>query len=107
MQTNKDQLDVTTLLDRSLYPQLKISRFYVGELISCKPKRSRLCPGKADLAAFEVSKLVPSIFRMLDMGFMPDVNRCENNFTMPKKGQRQTLMFSATFPAEVQTTAKR
>ena len=51
--------------------------------------------------------MVPSIFRMLDMGFMPDVNRCENNFTMPKKGQRQTLMFSATFPAEVQTTAKR
>jgi superfamily II DNA/RNA helicase len=24
---------------------------------------------------------------------------------MPKKGERQTLMFSATFPAEVQRTA--
>jgi len=43
--------------------------------------------------------------RMLDMGFMPDIQRCVSNPTMPKKGDRQTLMFSATFPDEVQRSA--
>ena len=40
--------------------------------------------------------------RMLDMGFMPE-------FHMPMKapdGERQTLMFSATFPDEVQESAQ-
>ena len=39
--------------------------------------------------------------RMLDMGFMPDVRRILK--TLPK--QRQTLMFSATFPREVERLA--
>ena len=34
--------------------------------------------------------------RMLDMGFMPDIERMESHATMPRKGKRQTLMFSAT-----------
>lgn len=44
--------------------------------------------------------------RMLDMGFEPQI-RCivqENN--MPRTGERQTLMFSATFPKEIQLLAK-
>jgi len=44
--------------------------------------------------------------RMLDMGFMPDIKRCVGNSTMPPKNRRQTLMFSATFPIEVQRSAK-
>ncbi len=44
--------------------------------------------------------------RMLDMGFMPDVQRMVSNSSMPKKGERQTLMFSATFPTEVQEVAR-
>jgi len=44
--------------------------------------------------------------RMLDMGFMPDIRRCVDNPSMPPKTQRQTLMFSATFPNEVQRTAR-
>jgi len=44
--------------------------------------------------------------RMLDMGFMPDIQRCVLNPKMPKKGVRQTLMFSATFPPEIQRSAK-
>jgi len=44
--------------------------------------------------------------RMLDMGFMPDIQRCILNPKMPRKGLRQTLMFSATFPPEVQRSAK-
>ena len=43
--------------------------------------------------------------RMLDMGFMPDVRRCVANPSMPRKDQRQTLMFSATFAQEVQRSA--
>merc|ERR1712059_222334 len=44
--------------------------------------------------------------RMLDMGFMPDIQRCVMNPSMPSKGKRQTLMFSATFPEQVQRTAR-
>ena len=47
------------------------------------------------------------IFRMLDLGFRSDVERCENHISMPRKGERQTLMFSATFPDEIQKAATR
>merc|ERR1719295_483531 len=47
--------------------------------------------------------------RMLDMGFMPEIQKMVENEDMPKKapeGERQTLMFSATFPDEVQESAQ-
>nr|CAD7457875.1 unnamed protein product [Timema tahoe] len=40
--------------------------------------------------------------RMLDMGFEPQIRRIVQQDTMPKTGERQTLMFSATFPKEIQ-----
>ena len=40
------------------------------------------------------------------MGFMPDIERAIGHDTMPAKGERQTLMFSATFPDEIQKTAQ-
>ena len=43
--------------------------------------------------------------RMLDMGFIPEIRRVVEEFGMPTKGSRQTLMFSATFPAEIQQLA--
>ena len=43
--------------------------------------------------------------RMLDMGFKPEIHRVVEQFAMPAKGTRQTLMFSATFPAEIQELA--
>ncbi len=43
--------------------------------------------------------------RMLDMGFMPDVQKIVHSLGMPEKGKRQTLMFSATFPEEIQRSA--
>ena len=40
--------------------------------------------------------------RMLDMGFEPQIRRIVEQDSMPATGQRQTLMFSATFPVEIQ-----
>ena len=42
--------------------------------------------------------------RMLDMGFEPQIRRIVEQDTMPKTGERQTLMFSATFPKEIQVS---
>lgn len=43
--------------------------------------------------------------RMLDMGFMPAVEKMMNHETMKSKEERQTLMFSATFPGQIQELA--
>lgn len=43
--------------------------------------------------------------RMLDMGFEPEIRKIVEQFNMPQKTQRQTLMFSATFPEEIQRLA--
>ena len=43
--------------------------------------------------------------RMLDMGFGPDIKKIVQDFGMPAKTDRQTLMFSATFPNEIQRMA--
>ncbi|CAG9859411.1 unnamed protein product [Phyllotreta striolata] len=43
--------------------------------------------------------------RMLDMGFLPTVEEMLGHATMPSTGERQTLMFSATFPEDIQHLA--
>ena len=43
--------------------------------------------------------------RMLDEGFMPDIEEVVGNESMPAKESRQTLMISATFSDEVQEAA--
>uniref|UniRef100_T1PI52 RNA helicase n=1 Tax=Musca domestica TaxID=7370 RepID=T1PI52_MUSDO len=43
--------------------------------------------------------------RMLDMGFEPQIRRIVEDSNMPGRGQRQTLMFSATFPKQIQELA--
>ncbi|CAG0898823.1 unnamed protein product [Cyprideis torosa] len=45
--------------------------------------------------------------RMLDMGFLPDINELMDHPSMPPKTERQTLMFSATFPPEIQELAAK
>lgn len=44
--------------------------------------------------------------RMLDMGFEPQIRRIVEQDTMPPKGVRHTMMFSATFPKEIQVLCK-
>eukprot|EP00474_Spongospora_subterranea_P009094 CRZ09552.1 hypothetical protein [Spongospora subterranea] len=43
--------------------------------------------------------------RMLDMGFEPQIRHLVDGEDMPRRGDRQTLMFSATFPREIQALA--
>ncbi|XP_010250056.1 PREDICTED: DEAD-box ATP-dependent RNA helicase 52C-like isoform X2 [Nelumbo nucifera] len=43
--------------------------------------------------------------RMLDMGFEPQIRRIVEQMDMPPPGVRQTMLFSATFPNEIQRLA--
>lgn len=40
--------------------------------------------------------------RMLNMGFEPQIRKIVDMLNMPKKFVRQTMLFSATFPPEIQ-----
>ncbi|GMY14323.1 DEAD-box ATP-dependent RNA helicase 37-like [Fagus crenata] len=42
--------------------------------------------------------------RMLDMGFEPQIRKIVEQMDMPPPGLRQTMLFSATFPKEIQIT---
>jgi ATP-dependent RNA helicase DDX3X len=44
--------------------------------------------------------------RMLDMGFEPQIREVINGCDMPPASERQTMLFSATFPVEVQRLAR-
>ncbi|VDN12835.1 unnamed protein product, partial [Dibothriocephalus latus] len=44
--------------------------------------------------------------RMLDMGFEPQIRKIVEGDAMPPCGTRQTLMFSATFPKQIQVLAQ-
>ncbi len=44
--------------------------------------------------------------RMLDMGFEPQIRRIVEGEDMPATANRQTLMFSATFPRDIQILAR-
>ncbi|GLT38654.1 hypothetical protein SLA2020_128870 [Shorea laevis] len=43
--------------------------------------------------------------RMLDMGFEPQIRKIVEEMDMPRPGLRQTMLFSATFPKEIQRLA--
>ncbi|CAN7095388.1 unnamed protein product [Brassica rapa subsp. narinosa] len=43
--------------------------------------------------------------RMLDMGFEPQIRKIVEEMDMPPRGMRQTMLFSATFPREIQRLA--
>lgn len=44
--------------------------------------------------------------RMLDMGFKDAVDKIMSNTSQSHSGERQTLMFSATFPQEIRKLAR-
>ena len=54
--------------------------------------------GALDLSKVEIL-VIDEADRMLDMGFIPDVKRIVSQ--MPRKGERQTLLFSATLDEDI------
>lgn len=61
---------------------------------------------RARVSLSQVSYLVlDEADRMLDMGFEPQIRRIVEGEDMPPTGERKTLMFSATFPKEIQRLA--
>ncbi|XP_027755974.1 probable ATP-dependent RNA helicase DDX4 isoform X4 [Empidonax traillii] len=62
--------------------------------------------GRGKISLHNVKYLVlDEADRMLDMGFSSEMKKLINFPDMPQKDKRQTLMFSATFPEEVQRLA--
>lgn len=107
-----------TVRDLSIGTQLRSATVYGG--VGANPQIQALkrgveiivaCPGRLlDLVAKGHARLnnieilvIDEADRMFDMGFLPDVRRIIN--AVP--AQRQTMLFSATFPAEVEKLAKQ
>ena len=82
-------------------PQIRAMRDGVEILVACPGRLLDLInQGHARLEKVEVLVL-DEADRMLDMGFLPDVKRLLK--ALPK--QRQTMLFSATFPSEIEELA--
>jgi len=82
------------------------------EIAVCTPGRLQDFLERGVISVKEVKYVaLDEADRMLDMGFEPQIRSIINEFGMPKPGRgkegaRQTMMFSATFPREMQTMAK-
>jgi len=84
-------------------PQVRALREGVEILVACPGRLlDHIGQGHARLEGIEVLVL-DEADRMLDMGFLPDVKRILQH--VPAK--RQTMLFSATFPAEIEQLAAR
>lgn len=59
-------------------------------------ERGRVSLGKIRYLALDEAD------RMLDMGFEPQIRKIVQQMDMPPLGQRQTMLFSATFPQNIQ-----
>jgi ATP-dependent RNA helicase RhlE len=82
-------------------PQIKALQNGTEVIVACPGRLLDLIgQGYAQLSGIEVLVL-DEADRMFDMGFLPDIRRITSY--VPK--QRQTMLFSATFPAEVEHLA--
>ncbi|CAE7802995.1 ded1 [Symbiodinium microadriaticum] len=78
------------------------------EIVVCSPGRMDDFLQRGVVSMEEVKFLVvDEADRMLDMGFEPQIRNIIENYGMPEPGEggRQTMMFSATFPQEMQDMA--
>jgi ATP-dependent RNA helicase RhlE len=84
-------------------PQIQALRNGAEILVACPGRLLDLIgQGHAKMSNIEILVL-DEADRMFDMGFLPDVRRIVK--AVPEK--RQTMMFSATFPADVELLAKQ
>ncbi|XP_036702704.1 probable ATP-dependent RNA helicase DDX4 isoform X9 [Balaenoptera musculus] len=75
-------------------------------ILCATPGRLMDIIGKEKIGLRQVKYIVlDEADRMLDMGFGPEMKKLISCPGMPSKEQRQTLMFSATFPEEIQRLA--
>ncbi len=85
------------------HPQIQALRNGAEILVACPGRLLDLiAQGHARMANIELLVL-DEADRMFDMGFLPDVRRIVK--AVPEK--RQTMMFSATFPPDVELLAKQ
>ncbi len=84
-------------------PQIDALKRGVEIIVACPGRLLDLVAKKhADLSKVEILVL-DEADRMFDMGFLPDVRR----IIKAVPNQRQTMLFSATFPKEVEQLAKQ
>ncbi len=84
-------------------PQVRALRDGTEILVACPGRLlDHIGQGNARLDAIEILVL-DEADRMLDMGFLPDVKRILQHIP----SNRQTMLFSATFPKEVEELASR
>ena len=84
-------------------PQIEALRRGVEIVVACPGRLlDHIQNNHAKLNAIEILVL-DEADRMLDMGFLPDIKRILKN--LPAK--RQTMMYSATFPKEIEQLAKQ
>ena len=77
-----------------------------ADLVIATPGRLTDFVDRGIITLSHVSHLVlDEADRMLDMGFEPQIRRIVQGADMPPKERRQTLLFSATFPPEIQKLA--
>ena len=85
-------------------PQIDILKKGVDILVACPGRLNDLAgQGHIDLSGVEIFVL-DEADRMLDMGFIHDVRRVMRQ--LPDKALRQTLLFSATMPKEIEQLAQ-
>ncbi len=83
-------------------PQIEKLRQGAEIIVACPGRLLDLvAQGVADLSGIEVFVL-DEADRMFDMGFLPDIRK----ITKQLPGKRQTLLFSATMPADIRSLAK-
>ncbi|KAG6374773.1 P-loop containing nucleoside triphosphate hydrolase protein [Boletus reticuloceps] len=77
------------------------------DLLSATPGRLVDLIERGRISLSNISYLVlDEADRMLDMGFEPQIRRIVQGEDMPGVQERQTLMFSATFPRDIQLLAR-
>lgn len=71
-----------------------------SNVCGCIPLRAQVSLSRVAYLALDEAD------RMLDMGFEPQIRRIVEQEDMPRTGERQTLLFSATFPKEIQVRGR-